>query len=690
MYGVCYYPEHWDEELWDDDFRRMREMGINVVRMGETAWNLWEPEEDVYSFDVFDRAIELCESHGLKVILGTPTYAPPAWLTAKYPESLRQDFYGNVMHHGSRRHVNYTSRIFLEKCENIVAALAEHYKNRESVIGWQIDNELNCHMDVSFADSDREAFREWCRAKYGGLAELNIAWGTAFWAQTYTDWSQVDLPRPTATYHSPGHLLDFYRFTSDSAIGFAKLQYDVLKRANPETFVTHNGLFDNIDFAKLTEEALDFISFDSYPAFALMQRKSSPEYFKDRIFSMKLSRVRGLSSKFIILEQQAGPGGQSGSVLLNGVSDYLHKTPKPGQMRLWAWQSVAHGADGLLFFRWRTCPFGAETLWHGLNNYGNQPNRRLEEAKQLGQEFEKTGPLLIASDSKAQAAILYDYDNDSNNKIDGYIGQQMWRSEELVYQALNERHIMTDVIPNTASMTIEDLSQYKLVICVNAQLLDEEDAAKLHAYAQGGGTVVFGPRSGYKNRNNTARMLPLPGILRELTGVEIHDYTMVDESDDVGVQFEGTDTTVNTFHFNEVLEAKGEHSEVVARYTSDYYEREAAIVRNAVGDGVVIYSGTVLTVDTTALILDSLHIHDSLADWVEAPKEIEVVRREHADEAIYIFLNYLNKPVPVKFNEEVIETLSGNKLEGLFELQPYDVLFIRRKESAHPKPRGEE
>lgn len=229
LYGACYYPEHWEESIWDDDFRRMKELGMNVVRMGETAWNIWEPEEGRYSFKMFDKAIKLCEKNGLKVILGTPTYAPPAWLTSKYPGVLRSDFYGNVMQHGSRRHYNYTSKVYLELCRKIVTALAVHYKDNKTVIGWQIDNELNCHMDVSFAESDHLEFREWCRRNYSTLEELNKAWGTVFWAQTYTDWGQVFLPRPTVTYQNPGQLLDFYRFTSDVTIEFAKKQYEILK-----------------------------------------------------------------------------------------------------------------------------------------------------------------------------------------------------------------------------------------------------------------------------------------------------------------------------------------------------------------------------------------------------------------------------------------------------------------------------
>ena len=206
---------------------------MNVVRMGEGAWSFWEPEEHVYDFSLFDRALELCTKHGLKAIMGTPTYTPPAWLTERYPEVLRASYDGKRLTHGSRRHYNYTSPIYWKKSEEITTALAGHYHDHPGVIGWQIDNELNCHVADSFAPSDHLSFRSWCKERYGTLAKLNEAWGTAFWSQTYTDWEQIWLPRPTATYQNPTLLLDFYRFNSDLTIRFAARQYQLLKSIAP-------------------------------------------------------------------------------------------------------------------------------------------------------------------------------------------------------------------------------------------------------------------------------------------------------------------------------------------------------------------------------------------------------------------------------------------------------------------------
>ncbi|WP_162463229.1 beta-galactosidase [Paenibacillus psychroresistens] len=677
LYGVCYYPEHWDESLWDDDFRRIKATGMNVVRLGESAWNIWEPEEGVYFFELFDRAIQLCRKYDLKVILGTPSYAPPAWLTEKYPEVLRADFKGNLMQHGSRRHNNYTSSVYLDLCKKIVMALIEHYKDHTSVLGWQIDNEFNCHMDVSFAESDHFAFRQWCMDKYGQLDALNDAWGTRFWAQTYTDWGQVYLPRSTVTYHNPGHLLDFYRFTSDATIAFAKLQYDIIKDRNSAQFVTHNGLFENIDNYKLTEQSLDFMSFDSYPAFGLMWRKDLPLHFRDRIYGMRLSRVRGMSAKFLILEQQAGAGGQSGSILQPHIKDYMHYTPKPGQMRLWSWQSIAHGADGILFFRWRTCTVGSETLWHGLNDYGNQANRRLDEAAKLGEELKQLGPLLVESSCQASAALLYDYDNDSNCKIEGYIGPNLWRSEEAIYQSLSERHILTDQISNQCLERPEFLSRYKLLFYANAQLLNEEDVIGLKHYVENGGTLVLGPRSGYKDRNNRCYMLPFPGIVKELAGIEVEEFTMVDEDEPIYMEFQLQKKKVLAPVFNEVIKLLSDDSTIIAKYSNGYYSGLPAVVSTPLGKGKVIYFGAFFTMENTNMLLDSLEIKDPISVWAEVPAEIEVIPRVSKNGEFAIFLNYMNKPMCITLHKSLKNLLTDEWLLGELKIVAYGVLVLQ-------------
>jgi beta-galactosidase len=673
LYGVCYYPEHWPPEQWAGDFTRMRDLGMNTVRMGESAWSVWEPQEDHFSFELFDAAIALAAEQGLKVILGTPTYAPPAWLTERYPEVLRADFFGHAMQHGSRRHYNYTSPVYLERCKRVVSALATHYGHDERVIGWQIDNELNCHMTESFAESDHAAFRVWLEQRYGSLEVLNDAWGTVFWSQTYTAWSQLSLPRPTTTYHNPGHLLDFLRFTSDTAVKFSQFQADILRTTTVGQFVTHNGLFDNLDNFDLTE-TLDFMSFDNYPSF-FADLTAFPPHFRDRIAGVNLSKTRGFSSKFLILEQQAGPGGQSGSMLLPGRSDKLLVTPKPGQVRLWAWHAAAHGADGIMFFRWRTLPFGAEILWHGLYHYGDTPSWRVREAQQLGAEFGRLENRLLGSEVRAKAAVLYDYDNLSNTQIDSVLGLAQRTQERALYRALSERHLTPDFLMPGCWGEPGVLEAYPVVFYPNAQLLDSADAQRLTRYVEGGGTLILGVRSGYRDRLGRAHRLPFPGVLRDLCGIEVVEFSRVGLDEQASFAFTSSEA-LEAPTFLEVLEPREASAEVLATHVEGSFGGHAALTLTRRGKGRVIYCGVLLTVESVARLLETLEIADPTQVWANVPAEVEVLERVGDAGSWTLLLNFSPVPQIITLKQMVRDLLNEAVLEGDVELPPYGVLAL--------------
>jgi beta-galactosidase len=352
-FGVCYYPEQWPESYWEDDARRMQECGVNTVRLGEFGWALMEPREGHYDFSLFDRAIATLGRHGIKTIFGTPTAAPPKWLTQKYPEVLDVFETGRAANDQSRRQYCYNSPVYRRLSREIVEALAMHYRDNTNIIGWQIDNELNNENPECFSDSCRAAFRTWLQHKYGTLDELNARWGTVVWSQVYSDWSQIDLPFPTPAFHNPALMLDYKRFLSDSATDYLNDQVKILRRYRPNDFLTHNGAFKNINYYNLSR-TLDLHAFDNYPTF-----EDSPRYPT----GAALTLVRGFNGCMMIMEQLTGPAGQT----------YLLRTPRPGEMRLWAMQAVAQGADGMLHFRWRSALRGAEEYWYGVLDHDNVP-----------------------------------------------------------------------------------------------------------------------------------------------------------------------------------------------------------------------------------------------------------------------------------------------------------------------------
>ena len=376
--GTCYYPEHWDKSLWESDLDRMLAHGITTIRIAEFAWSLVEPQEGQFTFAFWDEFLDLAEAKGMKVIFGTPTATPPAWLTDKYPEVLNARRDGVLYRHGMRRHYNYNSKKYQELAARVVEQLGQHYGKRPCIVGWQIDNEFNCETQQFYSESDTVAFRRFLQEKYGTLEALNQAWGAVFWDQTYTSWEQVYVPRTTyGDGVNPNQQLDYIRFVSQSATRFCQMQCDILRKySKPGDFITTNGMFGSLDNHRLVEDCLDVYTYDSYPNFAFAMG-ADPRHnttLNDRKWGKNLMEVRSVCPHFGIMEQQAGAGGSS---------TRSAPAPKPGQMMLWAMQSIAHGADYVSFFRWRTVTYGPEMYWHGLLDYDNRPNRKLAELQRL-------------------------------------------------------------------------------------------------------------------------------------------------------------------------------------------------------------------------------------------------------------------------------------------------------------------
>lgn len=672
--GVCYYPEQWPESLWADDFKRMREIGFTIVRMGEFAWNFFEPEEGKYAFDLFDRAIDLANAHGLKVILGTPTATPPAWMTHRYPEILNATLEGVPYRHGLRRHYNYSSPVYRSYCAKITEAMANHYANHPGVAGWQIDNELNCESNVFYSEADHAAFRAWARERYGSLDALNEAWGTVFWNQSYSDWEQVHLPRLTpAGSVNPHQALDEKRFISDNAISFARVQADILRKLAPKQWITTNGMFGHLDNHAMTDELLDFYSYDSYPNFATIWNDADREDpLLDRISSSHLAKVRSISPNFCIMEQQSGPGGW--------VNRMAQPSPKPGQMRLWTYQSIAHGADMLLYFRWRTATFGTEIYWHGINDYHNRPNRRVAEAATIGEELGRIGEVVAGSRYAANVAILRDYDNEWDGELDAWHGPLTKESEYNWCKALQLGHIPFDYLQLRSRTSLEDLVRYQVLIYPHAAILTEETADLLKRYAAGGGKVIFGARTGYKDRRGHCRMAPFPGPVAELCGVTVEDFTLIANdalAPSVRWMDGGGEAGTRASLFNDIVRPESDRVKTLAVYDGDYYAGKPALTCHPYGNGEAYYYGAAFSRDVADALIRRLGLQPASAGWAELPAEVEVAVRANGDRRIAFLLNYSDRPVQARLLREAEDLLEGKRLaaEGL-DIAPYGVKVL--------------
>ena len=656
-FGVCYYPEQWPESYWEDDARRMEECGVNTVRLGEFGWALMEPREGHFDFSLFDRAIETLGRHGIKTIFGTPTATPPKWLTHKYPEVLDVFEDGRPANDQSRRQYCYNSPVYRRFSRKIVEALALHYRNNTNIIGWQIDNEMNNENPECFSASCRAAFRTWLRQKYGTLDELNARWGTVVWSQIYSDWAQIDLPFRTPAFHNPGLMLDYKRFISASATDYLNDQAEILRRYRPNDFLTHNGAFKNINYYNFSR-ALDLHAFDNYPTF-----EDSPRYPT----GAALTLVRGFNGRMMIMEQLTGPAGQT----------YMLRAPRPGEARLWAMQAVAHGAEGMLHFRWRAARRGAEEYWYGVLDHDNVPRARFDEFKQEGLELQKIGPQIVGSKVISEIAVIKDFEAE-------WVFDYQFLTKEVnvgavyngLFQAASEqRHSIDFVGPNA------DLSGYKLVFAPQMVLMDDELAGRLQRFVGQGGTLIMSAHSAIKNRDNAFTAATIPIGLTDVFGVELDSFQTYQPPSRTNNALRFDDGSAPVQVFAEVL--RPTTARVIGRWERDYLKDSPAVTERQFGRGKAIYYGSLFNMDAARYLIKryagEIGLKPLLAD---APDQVEVTRRTKGGTDFYFLLNHGDSPTTVKVGEGFVDVLTGEAATASLTLTPFDYRVLKRRRLA--------
>ncbi len=657
-FGADYYPEHWPEERWAEDARLMRQAGFNVARLAEFAWALLEPEEGRYNFEWLDRAIDILAEHDLQTVLGTPTPAPPPWLVIAYPEVLPVDEHRRVKGPGSRHHRCANSPAYQEYTRRIVTAIAERYGQHPNVIGWQTDNEFGCHETARcYCERCATAFRRWLRERYGDLAALNDAWGAAFWSQVYTTWEQVPLPWAAPAQHNPGLLLDFYRFSSDSWVSYQQMQIDILRRLAPGQFITHNlmppTLFDLLDYHQLSAP-LDFVSWDNYHFYGAAPAIVAASH--DIMWGFR-------QANFWVMEQQAGQINWS----------VYNPALRPGQVRLKTYQDVAHGADGVVYFRWRAARSGSEQYHSGLLDHAARPTRGYHEAQRIGEELKRLAPLLEGTAPHPQAAILYDYDSrwvlemqPHNQQLTGLASLRAYFLN--VYEAFYRRNV-----PVTFVHPLADLSSYRLVWAPALNVVSQEIADHLAAYVEEGGTLLLGPRAGFKDECNRVVGQPLPGLLAEMAGVTLEEFDSPPPEIVNAVRFgEGQEIPASLWH--EMLAP--ETAQVWAAYTQDYQAGRAAVTANRYGEGQVIYVGTLGEAALYDALLERLLPQVGLAPLLATPPGVEAVAREGNGRRVVFLLNHTPVEQQVALDGVYQNLLTGGKVQGTVTIPAREVLVL--------------
>ncbi|QHN02993.1 beta-galactosidase [Granulicella sp. WH15] len=644
-FGTAWYPEQWPEERWEADLQLMEAAHMNVVRVAEFAWSTMEPSEGHFDFTWLDHAITLAAKHHIAVVLGTPTAAPPAWLTTKYPETLRVDEDGKRAEHGNRQHFSFTSPRYRELSARIALEMAKHFGHNPNVIGWQLDNELAA---PSFDPSAKQQFHLWLQHRYGTIAELNRRWATAYWSQTYDNFDEIPVH---AKGENPALLLDWKRFATDTWVDYMANQINVIRpNIAPGQFITTNTMhwFQGFDHYVL-HRSLDIAAWDDY----------YPDGHLDPVVNaVQHDLVRGFKQKnFWVMETQPG------FVNWGAINTIL----PPGVTREMAWQAVGHGADAVLYWQWRSALNGQEEYHGTLLGADGTPVPIYAELQKTGAEFEQASKALAGTSLHASVAVLQSYD--SHWAIDFQKHSQKFDYEEQftdLYRALQPLAQNIDILSPDA-----DLTGYKVVFAPSLNVISDATAKNLLAYVQRGGHLVLGPRSGMKNGDNALQPERQPGPLAAALGGHVAQYYALDKP----VEITGPLGSGSAAIWAEELSPTAPDAKVLMTYadSAGWLAGKPAAIEHGFGKGSITYIGATLDAGLMkAAVTSSLseaEVHPILPGL---PADVELMDRSSAQGAVWIFINHGSAAQHVETHRDGTELLSGKSGQSI-ELPPHGV-----------------
>ncbi len=650
LLGAAWYPEQWPEAQWDDDLAKMEAAHLHLVRIGEFAWSTMEPEEGKYDFTWLDHAIARAAAHHLVVVLGTPTAAPPAWLTTKYPETLLIDEKGVRAEHGNRQQFSFIDTKYRQLAKGIAAEMAKRYGHNPNVVGWQLDNE---YANDSFDPEAKAQFHAFLKQKYGAIQNLNQQWTTAYWSETYNDFDQIPVKSKD---ENPALLLDWRHFVSEVWKSYSVNQIEAIRPlADPRQFITTNtmGWFDNFD-EYVVHSVLDMASWDDYVG--------APTYdpFDN---GARHDLTRGYKRKnFWVMETEPA------FVNWQKTNNPLEK----GQVRDMAWQAIGHGSDAVEYWQWRSDLNGQEQYHGVIVGADGSPAPVYDEISSIGSEFDKAGPALSGTTPHAEVAILESYDSRWAIKFQRH-SAAFDPVEELVafYKPLSIAAQTVDIIPPDAP-----LNQYKLLVAPALNVLSKQTAALLIAYVRQGGNLLLGPRSGMKNEYDGLNTELQPGPLVDLLGGRVEQFYAL--ASDVPVSGEMGSGTAKVWA--EQLSIRNPETRALLTYgpSNGWLDNQPAAITRKVGKGSITYLGAWLDESLLAKLTNLLIRQSGVQPSIpNVPAGVEVCIRSKGEHAVAILINHTTTGQRVALPHPATDLLAqGTPSVSTVDLPKYGVAVL--------------
>ena len=657
-YGGDYNPEQWDEATWKEDMRLFKLAHIDTVTLNVFSWAALQPDEDTYDFSKLDRIMDMVAENDLKVVLATSTAAHPAWMAKKYPEILRTEANGMRRKFGSRHNSCPNSAVYRKYSALLAGKLAERYKDRDNIIAWHISNEYGGEC---YCENCEKAFREWLKERYRTIEELNRAWNTAFWSHTFYDWDEIVLPDyrsehwgyERSTFQSIS--LDYRRFNSDSILSCYQLEYEEIKKITPDIPVTTNFMefYKPLDYQKWAKY-MDFISWDSYP---------SPDYTPAQM-ALNHELMRGLKNgqPFVLMEQTPS------------VTNWqpFNALKRPGVMRLWSYQAVAHGSDSVMFFQMRRS-IGACEKYHGaiIDHAGHENTRVFREAAALGEELARLGSGLLGSRIKAEVGIVFDWDNWWGIEYSAGPSCLLRYRDEVqnYYNALHSQNIPADIIGVDA-----DFTKYKVIIAPVLYMVKAGVDDKLRRFVEAGGTFVTTFFSGYVDESDLVTTGGYPGKLRDILGIWVEESDALPEHEANHFSWMGErhEATV----LCDLLHCEG--AEALAFYEEDFYQGMPVLTRNQYGKGGAYYVAARSDKAFYKKLVRMLCSEQEIQPVMETPDDVEATIRVNGDKQYLFLLNHTKAVQTLLAADKYYDILNENMIEQNSEivLPEYDVKIL--------------
>ena len=620
--------------------------------MGDFAWFKMQPDSNTYTLDWLVKTVDTLGKHQIKTLLCTPTAAIPKWMFDQYPEIMQVTETGQRKPYGKRRHACLNNETYRNYSVKIAQQLATAFANNPNVEGFQIDNELMAEEPYCYCETCRLKFSNWLKDKYKTIENLNNTWGLTFWSENLTDFNQVFLPRKG---DNPGCFVDYQAFYSDCTIEYFKLQRDAIKKVNPRFKVTHNicssGFIYRLDMYKLAQSC-DFLSLDNYPYTWTLENEYAPVDnfdYHPAMASMALSQIRGtLHTPFWINEQQ-----------ISRTAGKQRKMIEPGMARLWCHQGLAHGAESILFFPYRTFEYAHEQMMNGVVDADNIPRRRYEEVKKTSDELTKIKGIIGNAFPTAKAAILRDFKCDWAFE-DGRVSADFRYMRHIYsyYRALREQDITTDIVSPT-----DNLSVYPLIIVPAQVLVTPQLCAKLKQAAEKGSTVVVTCMTGLRDTTMKSFGRLINKDIESLAGIEMQEQFALIKQETTTIVYPKAGKAYTGSLWYDVF--KPTTASVLATYQSRFLKGKPAVVRNRVGKGMVYYVGTVPSDAMVDTLMNEVLINATIAPLAKATdKLVESTTLKRGTISYVYAINFTDKDQVLQLSLPMKDVLTNEKLEG--------------------------